>query len=174
MHRRVCGLRRLDRPHPTIPGERQCTLRCYRATSCSPNVVVPMFCLYTRAASVCGPVSLNTIGSILNPLAGKVSEDTRKKRKGAKTRASHDGWAFICHNIAQYDWLKGSHVTKIVWLPNETDYMYSYCEFVAPDTPYWMIKSVLFCTGWTFMNTQWRKCVYVFRFRKRSWCNHCT
>ncbi len=28
--------------------------------------------------------------------------------------------AFII--MAQYDWLKGSHVTKVVWLPNETDY----------------------------------------------------
>ncbi len=25
-------------------------------------------------------------------------------------------------------------MTKLVWLPNETDY--SYCEFVAPNTPY--------------------------------------
>ncbi len=25
-------------------------------------------------------------------------------------------------------------MTKVVWLPNETDY--SYCEFVAPNTPY--------------------------------------
>ncbi len=43
------------------------------------------------------------------------------------------GGAFICRNIAQYDWLKGSHMTKVVWLPNETDY--SYFEFVAPNTP---------------------------------------
>ena len=30
-----------------------------------------------------------TIGSILNPLVGKVSEDTQKKGKGMKTGASH-------------------------------------------------------------------------------------
>ncbi len=28
-----------------------------------------------------------------------------------------------------------SHMTKVVWLPNETDY--SYCDFVAPNAPYW-------------------------------------
>ncbi len=71
------------------------------------------------------------IGSILNPLAGKFSEDTRKRGKGAKTRASHDRRSFY---LSQYDWLKGSHMTKVVWLPNETDY--SYREFVAPNTPY--------------------------------------
>ncbi len=70
------------------------------------------------------------IGSILNPLAGKFSEDTRKKGKGAKAGASHDWRSFY---LSQYDWLKGSHMTRIVWLPNETDY--SYCEFVAPNTP---------------------------------------
>ncbi len=68
--------------------------------------------------------------SILNPLAGKVSEDTRKKGKGAKTGASHDWRSF---HLSQYDWLKGSHMTKVVWLPNETDYSYS--EFVAPILP---------------------------------------
>ncbi len=36
--------------------------------------------------------------------------------------------------MSQYDWLKGSHMTKVVWLPNETGY--SYCDFVAPNTPY--------------------------------------
>ncbi len=76
----------------------------------------------------------NTIGSILNPLAGKFSEDTRKKGKGAKTGASHDWRSFY---LSQYDWLKGCHMTKAVWLPNETDY--SYCEFVAPNTPYSII-----------------------------------
>ncbi len=57
------------------------------------------------------------IGSILNPLAGKFSEDTRKKGKGAKT--PHDWRSFY---LSHYDWLKGSHMTKVVWLPNETDY----------------------------------------------------
>ena len=71
------------------------------------------------------------IGSILNPSAGKFSEDTRKKGKGAKTGASHDWRSFY---LSQCDWLKGSHMAKVVWLPNETDY--SYCEFVAPNTPY--------------------------------------
>ncbi len=51
------------------------------------------------------------IGSILNPLAGKFSEDTRKKGKGAKTGASHDSRRFY---LSQYDWLKGSHMTKVV------------------------------------------------------------
>ena len=72
------------------------------------------------------------IGTILSPLAGKFSEDTRTKGKGAKTGASHDWRSFY---LSQYDWLKGSHMTKVVWLPNETDY--SYCEFVAPNTPYY-------------------------------------
>ncbi len=70
------------------------------------------------------------IGSSLNPLAGKFSEDTREKGKGANTGASHDWRSFY---LSQYDWLKGSHMTKVVWLLNETDY--SYCEFVAPNTP---------------------------------------
>ncbi len=48
-----------------------------------------------------------------------------------KTGASHDWLSFY---LSQYDWLKGSHVTKVVWFPNETDY--SYCELVVPNTPY--------------------------------------
>ncbi len=74
------------------------------------------------------------IGStcILNLLAGKYSEDTRKKGKfKARKRASHDWRIFY---LSQCDWLKSSHMTKVVWLPNETDY--SHCEFVAPNTPY--------------------------------------
>ncbi len=70
-------------------------------------------------------------GSILNPLAGKFSEDTRKKGNGAKTGASHDWRSFY---LSQYDWLKANHMTKVVWLPNETDY--SYYEFVVPNTRY--------------------------------------
>ena len=35
--------------------------------------------------------------------------------------------------MLQYNWLNGSHMTKVLWLPNETDA--SYCEFVAPNTP---------------------------------------
>ncbi len=69
------------------------------------------------------------IGSILKPLAGKFSENTRKKGKGAKTVASHDWRSFY---LSQYDWLKGSHMTKVVWLPSETDYSYGEC--VAPNT----------------------------------------
>ncbi len=65
------------------------------------------------------------IGSILNPLAGKFSEGTRKKGKGAKTGVSHDCRSFY---LSQYDWLKGSH------MPNETDH--SYCKFVVPNTPF--------------------------------------
>ncbi len=55
------------------------------------------------------------MGSILNPLAGKFSEDTRKKGKGAKTGAPYNWWSFY---MSQYDWLKGSHMTKVVWLLN--------------------------------------------------------
>ncbi len=58
------------------------------------------------------------------PFGGKIF---RKKGKGVKTGASHDWWSVY---LSQYDWLKCSHMTKVVWLPNETDY--SYCEFVAP------------------------------------------
>ncbi len=75
-------------------------------------------------------VDLSSIGSILNLLAGKFSEDTQKKGKGMKTGASHDWRSFY---LLQYDWLKGRHMTKVVWFPNETDY--SYCEFVVPNTP---------------------------------------
>ncbi len=71
------------------------------------------------------------IGSILNPLVGKFSKDTQKKGKCAKTGVCHDWRSFY---LSQYDWLKGSHMTKVIWLPNGTDY--SYCEFVAPNTPY--------------------------------------
>ncbi len=39
------------------------------------------------------------IGSILNPLAGKLSEDTRKEGKGAKTGASDDWRSFY---LSQY------------------------------------------------------------------------
>ncbi len=63
-------------------------------------------------------------------MAGNFSEDTRKKGKGAKTGAYHVCWRFY---LSQYDWLKGSHMIKVVWLPTETNY--SYCEFVA-NTPY--------------------------------------
>ncbi len=71
------------------------------------------------------------IGSILNPLEWKFSDHTRKKGKDAKTGASHYWRSFY---LSQYDWLKGSHMTKVLWLPNEIDY--AYCEFVAPNTPY--------------------------------------
>ncbi len=57
----------------------------------------------------------------LNPLAGKFSEDTRKKDKGTKTGTSHDSRSFY---LSQYDWLKGRHITEVVWLPNGTDYSY--------------------------------------------------
>ncbi len=43
---------------------------------------------------------INDIGSILNPLAGKRSKDTRKTGKGAKTRASRDWRSFY---LSQYD-----------------------------------------------------------------------
>ncbi len=72
------------------------------------------------------------IGNRLNHLAGKFSADTRKKGKGTKTGTPHDSRSFY---MSQYELLKGSHMTKVVWLPNETDY--SYCEIVAPNTPYY-------------------------------------
>ncbi len=65
------------------------------------------------------------------PPGGKISDDTRNKGKGAKSGASHDWQSFY---LSQYDWLKGSHLTKVFWVPNETDY--SYREFLAPNTPY--------------------------------------
>ncbi len=82
------------------------------------------------------PMVGSGIGSILTPLVGKFSEDTRKKGKGGKTGASHDWGSFY---LSQYDWLKGSHMTEVVWLPNEIDY--SYCEFLVPNTPYCKISS---------------------------------
>ena len=71
------------------------------------------------------------IGSILNPLAEKFSEDIRKKDNGVKTGAPHAWRSFY---TLEYDWLKGSHMTKVDWLPNETDYLY--CKFVTLNTPY--------------------------------------
>ncbi len=47
-----------------------------------------------------GGYTAPTIGSILNPLARKFSEDTRKKGKGAKTGASHNWQSFY---LSQYD-----------------------------------------------------------------------
>ncbi len=64
-------------------------------------------------------------------MVGKFSKGTQKKGQGAKIGASHDWRSFY---LSQYNWLKGSHMTKVVWLPNETDY--SDCEFLAPNTPY--------------------------------------
>ena len=86
------------------------------------------------------------IGSILNPLAGKFSEDTRTKGKGANLttlgtpRQFSGKTSMLCIAktteefrmisrlaellsvcLSQYDWLKGSHMTKVVWLPNEID-----------------------------------------------------
>ena len=51
------------------------------------------------------------IGSILNPLAGKFYEDTQKKGTGAKTGTPHD-WRSLY--MSQYDWLKGSYLTKVI------------------------------------------------------------
>ncbi len=61
---------------------------------------------------------------------GKFPKIPERRVKARKLGHLTIGGAFIC----RYDWLKGSHMTKVVWLPNETDY--SYCEFVAPNTPY--------------------------------------
>ncbi len=72
---------------------------------------------------------MGSIGSILNPLAGKFSEDTRKKGKGAITGASHDWRSFY---LSQYDWLKGSHMTKVVWLPNELRIFGAKYSLLAP------------------------------------------
>ncbi len=88
------------------------------------------------------------IGSILNPLAGKFPKDPRKKYKGAKTGTAHDWRSFY---LSQYDWLKGSHMTKVVWLPKETDYWY--CEFVAPNTSYatFSFKKLKVAVSWKWL-----------------------
>ncbi len=71
-----------------------------------------------------------SVGSILNPLAEKFSGDARKKGKGAKTGISRFvGLLFVAIWFA----IKGSHMTKVVWLPNET--YYSYCEFMCQILP---------------------------------------
>ncbi len=90
------------RPVSVLRGEK---LKPHCATE--PNPVDPAWIL-----------DLQGIGSILNPLAGKFLEGTRKKGKGAKTGVSHDWRSYY---LSQYDWLKGSNMTKVVWLPNETD-----------------------------------------------------
>ncbi len=95
-------------------------------------------------------------GSILNALAGKYSKDTWKKGKGTKAAASHDWQNFY---LSQYDWLKGSHMTKVVWLPNKTDY--SYCEIVAPNTPYlffmflWCVNDMVCCILYASLYAIW-------------------
>ncbi len=56
-------------------------------------------------------VFLVVIGSILNPLTGKFSEERVKvQRQGHLTIG-------IANYLSQYDWLKGSRMTKVVWLP---------------------------------------------------------
>ncbi len=118
--------------------------------------------------SLSGNCHISWIGSILNPLAGKFSEDTQKKGKVTKTGASHDWWSLLFVAI----WLaKGSQMTKVVWLSNETDY--SYCEFVVPNTPYWPprdlafhsdIEQVLnFFSGFCFSNLQF---LYIYNISK--------
>ncbi len=64
--------------------------------------------------------------------------------KGAKTGASHDWRSFY---LSQYDWLKGSHMTKVVWLLNATD-----SSFVEPNTctPYCLAEPRLGCHGLPF------------------------
>ncbi len=59
-------------------------------------------------------LAVHVIGSILNlfKLAGKISQDTRKNGKGAKTGASDDWRSFY---LSPYDWQKGSHMTKVVF-----------------------------------------------------------
>ncbi len=57
---------------------------------------------------------------------GGFSEDTRKKGKRTKTGTSDDWRSFY---LSRYDWLKGSHMAKVVWLPNEADY--SCCELYS-------------------------------------------
>ncbi len=93
-------------------------------------------CCIRQMQRLCEHIFVFLIGSSLTPLAGKVSDDTRKKAKSAKTGTSHN-WRSAY--LSQYDWLKGSHMTKVVWLPNETDY--SYCEFVSPNTLYCTSKN---------------------------------
>ncbi len=45
--------------------------------------------------------------------------------------------------MSQYDWLKGNHMTKVVWLPKETDYSYS--KLVPPNTPYCKLAESATC-----------------------------
>ena len=46
-------------------------------------------------------------------------------------------------------------MTKVVWLPNETDYSYS--EFVAPNTPYYSTFAFpsIMKVVWAFTVFQW-------------------
>ncbi len=77
-----------------------------------------------------------------------------------KTGASHDWRSFY---LSQYDWLKAGHMTKVMWHPNETDY--SYCEFVAPNTPYCLIWEEIFYVSWwclACLNTT--VCVHYYLF----------
>ncbi len=69
-----------------------------------------------------------------------------------KTEPSHDWRSFY---LSQYDWLKGSHTTEVVWLLNETDY--SYCEIVAPNTPYDMEMDFrrTFCQEYLVCQDRW-------------------
>ncbi len=59
----------------------------------------------------------DSIGSILNPLAGNFLK-IPERRVEARKQASDDWRSFY---LSQYNWLKGSHMIKVVWLPNETD-----------------------------------------------------
>ncbi len=68
------------------------------------------------------------------PFGGKILQIYPKRVKARKQGHLPIGGAFY---LLQYDWLKGSHMTKVkvLCLPHETDYSYS-CEFVVPNTPY--------------------------------------
>ena len=92
-------------------------------------------------------IYLAEIGSILNPLVGKFSEDTRKKGKGAKTGASQD---FICFYLLQYDWLKGSYMSYLFgFRAKPIIHTANLCHEILP-IPFNCLQSKFFHTKWEF------------------------
>ncbi len=97
--------------HAGIPGYDPAVRHTESAVHAVTSVVIILRC--SQSEVPCLAVLTLVIRSILNPLAGKFSEDTRKKGKGAKTGASHNWRSFY---LSQNDWLKGSHMTKVLFI----------------------------------------------------------
>ncbi len=93
-----------------------CTVSIYYRIS---NMQTSQFTFFLKL------IPIHAIGSNLNLLVGKFSEDTRTKGKGAKTGACRDRRSFY---LPQYDWLKVSHMASVVWPPNES--LYSICAVI--------------------------------------------